>query len=92
MTSRSHILTAVLALCVLAFPAASLAHDGHEHPQQGQTAGAPPGDPDATSQAQDDAAAAEKAAERRKMADEDAAKAKAETPPPLDPRGDGGQH
>ena len=90
MSSRSRILTGVLALCVLALPAASLAHEGHEH-SQGQTAGAPAGDPNATSQAQDEAAA-EQTAARRKMADEDAAKAKAEEPTPVAPRDDGGQH
>jgi hypothetical protein len=91
MTSRSRFLSAALALSVFALPAASLAHEGHEHAQPGQTAGAPAGDPNASSQA-DDEAAAKQAAERRKMADEDAAKAKAEAPTPVAPRGDSGQH
>jgi hypothetical protein len=91
MTSRFRILSAALALWLVALPAASLAHEGHEHKEQGQTAGPQAGDPNASSEAQDEAAA-EQAAKRRKMADDDAAKAKAAPPPSPAPRGDSGPH
>jgi hypothetical protein len=89
MIDRSRCLSAVFALWLVGLPAASLAHEGHDHNEQGQSAAPQTGDPNASSQAQDEAKAA-RDAKRRKMADEDAAKAKTETPAPVAPRGDTG--
>jgi hypothetical protein len=91
MIDRSRCLSSVLSLWLVCVPLASIAHEGHEHKDQGQTAAPRAGGPDASSQAQDDAEA-ERAAKRRQRADEDAAKAKAETPTPVAPRSDTGPH
>ena len=91
MIDRSRCLSLVLSLWLVCLPVASIAHEGHDHKDQSQTAAPQAGDPYASSQAQDDAEA-ERAAKRRQRADEDAAKAKAEPPPPGAPRGDSGPH
>jgi len=91
MIDRSRFLSAVLALWLVGLPAASLAHEGHDHNEQGQAATPQAGDPNASAQSQADAAA-ERAAKRKQRADEDAAKAKTEAPPPVAPRGDQGPH
>ena len=91
MIDRTRCLSAVLSLWLVCLPVASLAHEGHEHKEPGQSAAPQAGDPNGSSQAQDDADA-ERAAKRRQRADEDAAKAKAETPTPVAPRGDSGPH
>jgi hypothetical protein len=87
---RIRCLSAALALSLVGLPTASIAHEGHEHPDESQAAGTPAGDPSANAQSQQDAAAI--AAKRKKMADEDAAKAKAAKPAPVPPRDDSGQH
>jgi hypothetical protein len=83
---RSGLTTIALALSLLALPVASLAHEGHEHPEQSKSAAGSPAD-DAKAAADH---AAERDAKRKKMADEDAAKPKAAPPPPSDaPPGSG---
>jgi hypothetical protein len=93
---RSRLLSIVLALAWLALPAASFAHEGHDHSTS--TKAAPPaGDANATSEPHDDAApdpdsTAARDAKRRKMADEDAAKPKAAPAPPSDAPPGSGPH
>src|SRR5262249_20893919 len=92
---RSRLLSTALALAWLALPAASLAHEGHDHATSVKAA--PAGDANATSQPHDDAApdpdsSAARDAKRRKMADEDAAKPKAAPAPPSDAPPGSGPH